>query len=134
MKKIMVLLLLLVLSGCGFVFQNFDQGEHKDLAYGMSKEEVIRKIGEPQKISMMLIDNKKYEVWEYPNNNRSKIEKMNALGVIYSKVFFLDGKVVQRDKDRVYAQPGYEFLETSNPRGGVKVNKSAEERNNLKSY
>jgi len=120
MKNIVVFFLLIVLSGCGFVFQNFDQGEHKALTYGMSKEEVRRKIGEPQKISKMVIENKEYEVWEYPNNNRSKIEKMNALGIIYSEVFFLDGKVVQRDKDRVYAQPAYEFLESTNPESGVK--------------
>jgi hypothetical protein len=132
MKNIIVFFLLMVLSGCGFVFQNFDQGEHKDLTYGMSKEEVIRKIGEPQKISTMVIDNKKYEAWEYPNNNRSKIEKMNALGIIYSKVFFLDGKLVQRDKDRVYAQPSYEFLESINPEGGVKTTKINEQENNLK--
>jgi hypothetical protein len=132
MKYILVLFLLMVLPGCGFVFQNFDQGEHKDLTYRMSKEEVIRKIGEPQKISTMVIDNKEYEVWEYPNNNRSKIEKMNALGIIYSKVFFLDGKLVQRDKDRVYAQPSYEFLESINPEGGVKTTKITEQKNNLK--
>ena len=131
MKKITIFIFLLGLSGCGFVFQNFDQGEHKDLTYGMSKEEVIRKIGEPQKISTMVIDNKEYEVWEYPNNNRSKIEKMNALGIIYSKVFFLDGKVVQRDKDRVYAQPSYEFLESVNPGGGVKATKITEQKNSL---
>jgi hypothetical protein len=132
MKKIIVFCLLMVLPGCGFVFQNFDQGEHKGLAYGMSKEEVIRKIGEPQKISTKVIDNKTYEVWEYPNNNRSKIEKMNALGIIYSEVFFLDGKVVQRDKDRVYGQPGYEFLETVNPEGGVKAAKITGQKSNLK--
>jgi hypothetical protein len=108
MKKIIIFILLSGLAGCGFVFQNFNPGEHKDLTYGMSKEEVIAKIGEPQKISKMMIDNKEYEVWEYPNNNRSKIEKMNALGIIYSQVIFLDGKVVQRDKNRVYGQPGYE--------------------------
>ncbi len=132
MKYILVLFLLMVLPGCGFVFQNFDQGEHKDLTYRMSKEEVIRKIGEPQKISTMVIDNKEYEVWEYPNNNRSKIEEMNTLGIIYSKVFFLDGKLVQRDKDRVYAQPSYEFLESINPEGGVKTTKITEQKNNLK--
>jgi uncharacterized protein YceK len=128
MKKIVIFLLLMVLSGCGFVFQNFDQGEHKGLTYGMSKQEVIAKIGEPQKISTMVIDNKEYEVWEYPNNNRSKIEKMNALGIIYSKVFFLNGKVVQRDKDRVYAQPSYEFMESINSNGGVKAAKITEEK------
>jgi len=132
MKKIIVLFLLMALSGCGFVFQNFDQAEHKGLTYGMSKEEVIYKIGEPQKISTMIIDNKKYEVWEYPNNNRAKIEKMNALGIIYSKVFFLDGKLVQRDKDRVYAQPSYEYIESINPQGGVKTNKTTEQENKLK--
>ncbi|MGD0336851.1 MAG: hypothetical protein ABSB18_07130 [Candidatus Omnitrophota bacterium] len=129
MKNIIVFFLVMVLSGCGFVFQNFDQGEHKGLTYGMSKEEVISKIGQPQKISTMVIDKKIYEVWEYPNNDRAKIEKMNALGIIYSEVFFLDGKVVQRDKDRVYAQPSYEFLETTNLGGGVKT---TEQKNNLK--
>jgi hypothetical protein len=123
MKNVIALFLLMALSGCGFVFQNFNQGEHKQLTYGMSKEEVTREIGEPQKMSTMVIDNKKYEVWEYPNNNRAKIEKMRALGIIYSEVFFLDGKLVQRDKNRVYAQPGYEFLETINPGGGVKATK-----------
>jgi hypothetical protein len=132
MKNIIVFSLLVVLSGCGFVFQNFDQNEHRDLMYGMSKEEVIRKIGEPQKISTMLVDNKKYEVWEYPNNNRSKTEKMNALGIIYSKVFFLDGKLVQRDKDRVYAQPSYEFLESINPESGVNTTKTTEQKEDLK--
>ena len=132
MKNIIVFFLLMVLSGCGFVFQNFNQGEYKELTYGMSKEEVIRKIGEPQKISMIVIDNKEYEVWEYPDNNRSKIEKMNALGIIYSQVFFLDGKVVQRDKNRVYAQPSYEFLESIDPKGGVNTTKITEQENNLK--
>jgi hypothetical protein len=132
MKNIIVLLLLLVLSGCGFVFQNFNPGEHKDLTYGMSKEEVIAKIGEPQKISKMMIDNRQYDVWEYANNNRSKIEKMNALGIIYSEVIFLDGKVVQRDKDRVYGQPSYQYLESVSPEGGVNVSKTTEQENNLK--
>ena len=129
MKNIIVLLLLLVLSGCGFVFQNFNQDEHKDLTYGMSKEEVIAKIGEPQKTSTMIIDNKTYDVWEYPNNNRSKIEKANALGIIYSEVLFFNGKLVQRDKDRVYAQPSYQYLESVNPESGVKTNKITEKSN-----
>ena len=123
MKNIIIFFLLLVLSGCGFVFQNFEQGEHKSLAYGMSKEEVIAKIGQPQKISKMTIDDREYDVWEYPNNNRAKIEKMNALGIIYSEVLFFDGKLVQRDKNRVYGQPGYEFLESVSPEGGVKAAK-----------
>ncbi|MFA5276142.1 MAG: hypothetical protein WC417_04530 [Candidatus Omnitrophota bacterium] len=121
-------MLLIALSGCGFVFRNFDQDERKDLTYGMSKEEVIYKIGQPQKISTMIINNEEYEIWEYPNNSRSKTEKMNALGIIYSKVFFLHGKVVQRDKDRVYAQPSYEYIESIDPEGGVKANKITEQK------
>jgi hypothetical protein len=120
--------LLIALSGCGFVFKNFDQDEYKQLTYGMSKEEVISKIGQPQKISKMVIDDKEYEIWEYPNNNRSKIEKMNALGIIYSKVFFLNDKVVQRDKDRVYAQPSYEYIESIDSGGGVRPGKIIESK------
>lgn len=127
MKKIIVLSLLIVLSGCGFVFQNFNQNERKDLTYGMSQKEVIGIIGQPEKISKMIIENKEYEVWEYPNNNRSKIEKMNALGIIYSKVLFLDGKLVQRDKDRVYGQPDYKFLESVNSASGVKTTQSTQQ-------
>lgn len=119
--RIIILCLFMMLSGCGFVFQNFDQNEHMALKYGMSKDEVIHVIGRPQKMSKMVIDNVEYEVWEYPNNDRAKIEKMNALGIIYSNVFFLDGKLVQRDKDRVYAQPGYEYLRTINPGSGVEA-------------
>jgi hypothetical protein len=132
MKNIIVFILLLNLSGCGFVYQNYDQGEHRGLTYGMSKEDVIRKIGKPQKISKMIIDNKEYDVWEYPNNNRSKIEKMNALGIIYSEVLFSDGKLVQRDKNRVYGQPGYEFLESVNSGGGVKATKISGTKKDLK--
>ena len=50
-------------------------------------------------------------------------------GIIYSKVFFLHGKVVQRDKDRVYAQPAYEYIESIDPKGGVKTNKITEKSN-----
>lgn len=132
MKNVIVFFLLIALSGCGLVFQNFDQNEHKDLTYGMSKEEVIAKIGQPQKISTMVIDDKTYEIWEYPNNNRPKIEKMNALGIIYSEVFFLDGKVVQRDKNRVYAQPAYEYLESGSSGGGVKAAQIIKQKDNLK--
>jgi len=111
----------MALAGCGFVFQNFDENEQMDLTYGMSRDEVRSVIGEPQRISMVTVDDKKYEVWEYPNNDRAKVERMKALGIIYSQVFFLDGKLVQRDKDRVYVQPGYQFLETVESGKGVKL-------------
>ena len=126
MRNIIIFFLLVMLSGCGFVFRNFDQGEHKSLTQGMSKEEVISKIGQPDKISKMVIDNREYEILEYPNNDRAKIEKMNALGIIYSKVFFLNGNLVQRDKDRVYGQPAYEYLESVDSGSGVKSAKTTE--------
>jgi len=104
------------------------QGEHQELTYGMSKEEVVAKIGQPQKISKMVIADREYDVWEYPNNDRAKTEKMNALGIIYSEVLFLNNKLVQRDKNRVYGQPGYEFIESISPEGGVKATKITEAR------
>jgi hypothetical protein len=131
MKNIVIFFLLITLSGCGFVFQNFGRGEYKQLAYGMSKDEVIRKIGEPQKMSTMIAGNKKYEVWEY-SDNRPEREKMNALGIIYSKVFFLDGKLVQHDKNRVYAQPSYSYLESINPEDEVKAAKITGQKDNFK--
>jgi hypothetical protein len=112
MKSIIVFLVLMGLSGCGFVFQNFNQGEPMELTYGMSQQEVIRIIGEPQKMSIKTIDGKEYQVLEYPDENRAAVEKMRALGIIYSEVFFLDGKLVQHDKNRVYAQPSYGFVKT----------------------
>ena len=132
MKSILVLLLLMELSGCGFVFQNFNQDEPMALTYGMSKGEVTRKIGEPQKISVTVIDDKEYEVWEYPDENRAAKEKMRALGIIYSEVFFLDGKLVQRDKDRVYAQPSYGFVKTIDSGGIVNTDAASQQEDTLK--
>ncbi len=124
-----------MLCGCSLVFQNFDYGEHKDkvLTYGMSKEEVLAKIGEPQKMSTMGIDGQIYEVWEYADDNPSLDDKIRPLGIIYSKVFFLDGKLMQRDKDRVYSQPSFEFLESVNARSGVE-NNNVTGKNTLEQY
>ena len=127
MKSIIAFLLLMGLSGCGFVFQNFAKDEPMDLTYGMSKKEVIRIIGKPQKTSRMVIDDKEYEVWEYPDENKAKIEKMTALGIIYSEVFFHNGKLVQRDKYRVYAQPSYGFIKTLDSGGVVNTTTTSEQ-------
>lgn len=118
MKKIILFILLFGIAGCGFVFQNIDQGQDQGLAYGMSKEEVAAKIGQPQKISKMAIGDNEYDVWEYPDNN-AQIAKMNGLGIISSKVFFLDGKLVQYGKDKVYGQPAYEYLESIDSDGNT---------------
>lgn len=132
MKKIILLMVLLGLTGCGFVFQDFDQSEHKGLTYGMSKEEVAAKIGQPQKISKMVIDDREYDIWEYLNRDRLNPEEVNALGVTYSKIFFYSGKLVQRDKDRVYGQPAYEYLESIDPASPARATKIVEQNENLK--
>lgn len=114
MKKGICLILLLGLSGCGFVFQSLDERGYENLTYKMSKEDVVRTMGVPQKESKLVIEGKEYEVWEY-SKKELKSKKIGSLGTFCSKVFFLDGKVVQWDEDRVYAQPGYEFKETIHP-------------------
>jgi hypothetical protein len=125
MKKIMIFILLLGLSGCGFVFQDFDQDQDKGLTYGMSKEAVLARAGQPQKISKAAINDKEYDVWEYADN-RVKTSKVNPLGATYLKVFFLDGKLVQRNKDKVFGQPDYEYLESLDPQSAVKPVKAVE--------
>jgi hypothetical protein len=119
MKKIIIFLLLATLSGCGFVFQDFDQTQSLGLAYGMSREEVAAKLGQPRKTGQAAIDGKNYEIWEYPDNTR-KPEKINSLGTAYLKLFFLEGKLVQRNKDKVYGQPDYDYLQSLDPQRGVK--------------
>jgi hypothetical protein len=132
MKKIIILLLLLGLSGCGVVFQNFNEGKYKNLTYGMSKEEVTNTIGAPQKESTLTIEGKEYEAWEYPEMG-PEARKYNRLGTAYYKVFFLGGKVVRWDKDKVYAQPSFEFRESPAPEQTVTViNKVSEPEQNLK--
>jgi hypothetical protein len=130
-RKIILFIILFGIAGCGFVFQDLNQIQDRGLTLGMSKEEVIAKIGNPQKMSRVAIDNKEYEVWEYRDNDQPKTDKINVLGTNYSKIFFLDGKLNQSQKERIYAQPAYEYLELINPpeTKAVKIN---EEKENLK--
>jgi hypothetical protein len=114
MKQLIIFILLFGLSGCGFVFQNFNEHEYKNVSRGMPKEEVIRTLGTPQKESMMRIEDTEYEVWEYPKVE-PKANQLNSLPTNYYKVFFLDDKVVQWDEDKVFAQPSYKYLETIRP-------------------
>lgn len=111
MKKIILIIFLLGLSGCGFVFQNFNEHEYKNVTRGMPKSEVIRTLGAPQKESTIRIGDTEYEVWEYPKIETAD-NQFNSLPTDYYKVFFLDDKVVKWDEDRVFAQPSYEYLET----------------------
>ena len=131
MRKIIILVLLLGLSGCAFIFQDFNESEYKNLVYGMTKEEMARVFGAPQKESKVIIAGKEYEVWEYPVNEPSKI-KLNRIGTSFHKVFFLDDKVVLWDKDKVYAQPSFEFLESLVHEQEIPTIKISEPGQNLK--
>ncbi len=115
MKKIVLFIFLLELSGCGFVLQNFGEHEYKNLSRGMPKEEVMRMLGAPQKKSMMRLGAVEYEVWQYPEI-KPKENKFHLLSTNYYKVFFLDDKVAQWDEDKVFAQPAYKYLETIGPK------------------
>jgi outer membrane protein assembly factor BamE (lipoprotein component of BamABCDE complex) len=115
MKKILFFIVLLGLSGCGFVFQNFGEHEYKKLSRGMTKEEVIRTLGAPQKESMMRVGSVEYEVWQYPEIKLEE-NQFHLLSTNYYKVFFLDDKVAQWDEDKVFAQPSYKYLETIGPK------------------
>jgi hypothetical protein len=131
MRKIAILILLLVLSGCAFVFQNFNEQGYKNLNNGMSKAEVKSAIGSPQKQGTATIAGKEYEVWEYweaePPN-----AKFDRVGTIYYKIFFLDGKLARCDKDKVYAQPEFEYLESPTPEEKAAIGKTPEPELNLK--
>jgi len=110
MKKIMIIVLLFGLSGCGLVFRNIDEQGYKNLAFDMSKEEVISIMGQPQKERTLTIEDKQYEIWEYPENEPSS-NKIKTVPSSYCKLFFLEGKLVQWDKNKVIAQPYYQFIE-----------------------
>lgn len=131
MRKIIILVLLLGLSGCAFVYQNLGEGDYSNLSYGMSKDEVLEALGSPQSEKRMIIVDKEYDVWEYPVS-KSGSAKLNQMGTSLHKVFFLDEKLVRWDKDKVFGQPSFEFQETQVPELGVPVEKVSGQEENLK--
>lgn len=114
MKTLVVFFLLMVLSGCGFVFQNLNERQDSGVSRGMNKEEVIRTLGAPQQQRLMSIEDREYEVWEYPKIE-PKAKPLYSLPTKHYKVFFLEDKVVQWNEDKVFAQPSYEYLQTIAP-------------------
>lgn len=131
-KIILVLFIALFLSGCGFVVKNINEADSKGLRYGMPKQEVINLLGTPQKESMLVMDGKEYDVLQYPLEVE-KTAKINTLPTNYFRVFFLDGKLVQWEKDKVIAQPAYKYPETIIPGREVRtIEKTSEPKQYLK--
>jgi len=122
MKKILSLVLLISISGCAFVFQNYKEGEYKNLTYGMSKDEVTQALGTTQSKKKVILGSKEYEVWEYTVANPENM-KIKGMGTSIYKVFFSEGKVVRWDKDKYFAQPAFEFQETLSPEQKVEAAK-----------
>lgn len=109
------MVLLLGLSGCAFVFQDFDESEGKNLKVGMPKEEVTQALGVPQSQDTAKIEGQEYEVWVYLVN-ASRTRMIKPLGAAYLKVYFLNGKLSRWGREKIYANPSYKPIETHPPR------------------
>jgi len=69
MKKIITLVLLAGLAaGCGFVFQDIGAPQLEVLEYGMTKQDVISKLGSPQKAGTVIIQGQEYESLGVPSS------------------------------------------------------------------
>lgn len=118
MKKIAILFLSLCISGCIFAFQDLNEPGFEKVRVGMSKEETIETTGKPLSQKVVTINGEDYEVWKYPVQEPTK-RRFNPIGNSYYQILFLDGKVKQCEKIKVYAQPTYGFEEPSAPEGKI---------------
>ena len=121
MKKIAFFLLLVFLYGCIHVVQDLNDQKLTGVSLEMSKQDVIRNIGEPTEKKTVLMKGQEYEVWKYPIE-RLWLKRFNKLDKSYYQIFFLDGKVSHWDRIKVYAQPTYDYSEPDpSGKGGVTV-------------
>jgi len=112
MKIAVILILSLCLSGCTVAFQSLNDPGVDNITKGMSEEEVERIMGESLSQRVVTIDGKNYQAWRYPVPEPTN-KKYNRMGKYAYRILFLDGKVYDIEKIKVYAQPSYEFDEPS---------------------
>ncbi|MBL7130705.1 MAG: hypothetical protein ISS45_04810 [Candidatus Omnitrophica bacterium] len=113
---LLIFFLLIGFLGCVVAFQSINEETLSGISVGMNKEEVINIAGEPAQKKNRLIDGKEYKVWSYPIKELFA-GKYNPLGYSYYEVLFLDGKVKQWYKTKVYSQPKYELQQPQAPEG-----------------
>ncbi|MFH1202467.1 MAG: hypothetical protein V1674_06220 [Candidatus Omnitrophota bacterium] len=118
MKKLIILVLFIGLTGCAIGFQSIDDRRLEGIMPGMSKEEVVKIIGAPVAEKIVTMEGKQYEAWKYPVKE-SAAGRFKPIASSYYRVLFLDGKVAQWDRIKTYAQPSYEFQKPDAPKEGV---------------
>ena len=117
MKKILILFLVLSLSGCIYVRQNYNTPLLEEITTRMSMDEVRDKIGSPAETQTVEINDKEYEAWRYPIEEKF-VGRYNAVPRSYYEILFLDGEVSRWDKVKVVSQPTYDYDEPD-PAGKV---------------
>ena len=120
-KAFFLFVFLLIFAGCALVSQNFNEEAVNNIDLGMSKKEITRLIGNPTKTETVVIDDRNYELWRYPVK-RVFAKRYNALDTTWLDILFLDGKVSQWKRVKLYAQPEFE-LKPMTPAGKTRTYK-----------
>ena len=116
--KSIILVLLLGFSGCTFAFQNLNDQRLQNIAVGMTKQQVVEAMGKPIAEKIVVIDGKEYEAWKY-SINELWAKKFNPIGSSYYRILFLDDKLAQWDRIKVFSNPSYELQESNPPKGDI---------------
>ena len=90
MKKWLLAVLCVGVFGCSFVVQELNAPGFNEKLVDMDKADVINTLGNPESVYTVIMDEKPYEIWNYPVARQGKI---NKVGYAYYQVVFLDDKV-----------------------------------------
>jgi len=125
-KFITIFIFLIFISGCIVAFRAINEETFNGIVLGMDQQSVINIAGEPMKKRNKTIEGKDYEVWIYPIE-RFFAKKYNPFGYLYYEILFLDGKVKEWHRSKVYSQPKYDLDKPEAPEG-IKVYKFFEQK------